>query len=113
MLSIKGLDKAAVLAALVNAARPLVMGVLSDDGRPMTIVEAQKWIDDGRSHDYNYTGPGSGSIVFNRRLRFDYVKGRPIKVDLAGDEFSEQLYDRDQGAGAAARVIEALRRTSL
>jgi hypothetical protein len=101
MIDIAGLDKAEVLAALVNGAKPLGMGRLHDDGRPMTKEDAQVWIDDGRTHD---------TVDLPRpRLSFDYVKGRPIKSNISGDSFDERLYDRDQGNGAAARVIAELR----
>lgn len=100
-IDIKGIDKAELLAALVNAASPVGMGVFHDDGKPMTKAEAQKRIDDMQGHDY----PGIPSMA----LSFDYVKGRPIKSNLSGDLFNPSLYDRDQGEGAAARVVAQLR----
>jgi len=39
---------------------------------------------------------------------FDYLKGRVMKVDLSGDELDPWLYDRDNGHGAAKRVIDSL-----
>jgi len=100
-VSIKGLDKAEVLAALVNYAQPLGMGFLQDDGKPMTKEEAQARIDGDVTHDSLRVG--------NRHLYFDYVKGRPIKSDLSGDEINPALYDRDQGQGACAEAIKRLR----
>jgi hypothetical protein len=38
-----------------------------------------------------------------------YLKGRVMKVDLSGDSFGPWLYDRDNGDGAAERVIAELR----
>ena len=48
-MNIQGLDKAAVLAALYNRARPQGMGFLHYDPKPMTVEEAQKiiWGGDG------------------------------------------------------------------
>ena len=90
MISIVGLDKAEVLAALYNAAVPLGLGFLHYDKRPMTAQEAK--------------------ALLNSGTYFDYLKGRPLKVDLRDDsEFDEWLYDRDQGLGKAAKVIESLR----
>lgn len=43
---------------------------------------------------------------------FDYLKGRVMKVRIEGDELNPRLYDRDNGQGAAARVIEHLRAQS-
>lgn len=48
-ISIAGLDKAAVLAALYNAARPQGLGFLQYDPTPMTKDEAQKILG-GRMH---------------------------------------------------------------
>lgn len=99
MINIAGLDKAEVLAALYNASRPLGMGVLHFDPKPMTKEEAQSFLD------------GTGKTTEPSRSRepyFDYLKGRVMKVNLAGDEFEEWAYDRDNGPGAAARALAPL-----
>lgn len=88
-VSLQGLNKAMVLAALYNASRPLGMGFLHYDPAPMTAKEAQELLDVG--HTY-----------------FDYLKGRVMKVDLSGDNLDTFLYDRNNGAGAAAQAIAAL-----
>lgn len=36
---------------------------------------------------------------------FDYLHGRVMKSDLSGNEFRTDLYDRDNGIGAAERAI--------
>jgi hypothetical protein len=91
-IDIKGLDKAQVLAALYNNAKPLGLGFFHATGATMTKKEAQ-------------------SIINGQRgLDFDYVKGRPLKVNLSGDKISTYLYDRDQGQGAAATAIESLKK---
>jgi hypothetical protein len=90
VISIAGLDKAAVLAALHNATCALGLGALHDLGRDMTEAEAAEYI---KHHG----------------LRFDYVCGRPIKVDISGDEFDPRLFDRDAWQGAAEKAVEALR----
>lgn len=90
-VAIDGLDKAAVLAALYNAARPQGMGFLHYDPTPMTIEQARAEIN-------------------NRRwLRFDYLHGRVMKVDLTNDSFDPYLYDRDNGYGAALGVVNTVR----
>ena len=66
----------------------------------MTTREAQALIDEQANRN-----PGEPSP----QIYFDYVKGRVMKVDLSGDEFSPRLYDRDNGQGAAEGVINALR----
>lgn len=91
-VSIAGLNKADVLAALYNAARPVGLGIFARKSEPMTREQAQELLD---------TGVPS--------LYFDYVHGRPLKIDLADDELNTRLYNRDQGDGAAERVITELR----
>lgn len=93
MVNIAGLDKAEVLAALVNGTVPIGLGALYARSL-FSIEDAQRSIDakdDGEP------------------LRFDYVNGCPIKCDISGDTFEERLYDRDAGIGAAERAITALR----
>lgn len=105
MINIQGLPKAKVLAALHNATSALGMGRLHDLGRDMTEAEAQAFIDrgtDDMGFDRDRTHDGN-------TLKFDYVRGRPIKANLAGDEFDERGFDRDAGQGRAERAIATLR----
>ena len=88
-MNIQGLDKAAVLAALYNRARPQGMGFLHYDPKPMTVEEAQK-------------------IIWGGDGYFDYLKGRVMKVDLSDNEVDTQSYNRDNGPQAAEEVIVAL-----
>lgn len=90
MISIKGLSRAEVLAALYNYAKPQGMGFMAYDPRPMTTAEAEELLQDSSW--------------------FDYLRGRVMKVDLKSDEeFNERGYDRDNGAGTAQAVIDLLR----
>lgn len=86
-ISIAGMDKAAVLVALYNAAKPLGLGWLHYDSTPMPIESARKLLKSGQTY-------------------FDYVGGRVMKVDLSGDEFDSRLYDRDNGEGAAENALK-------
>lgn len=89
-ISLKKLDKAAVLAALYNASKPQGMGFLQYDPTPMTTEVAQELLD---------TTPGQ---------RFDYLKGRVMKISLSGDELHTGGYNRDNGDNAAENVIATL-----
>lgn len=91
-VSLEGLDKAEVLAALYNASKPQGKGFVDYDQKPMNIGEAQVILDSGRTN-------------------FDYLNGRVMKVDLSGDEFSPWGYDRNNGRDAAQFAITALRAT--
>jgi len=97
MINIDGLELGEVVAALYNASQPLGLGLLHYDPKPMTAAEGQELVDAQAS---------------NKRFiaTFDYLKGRVMKVTFhSRTEFNEQLYDRDNGQGAAAAVIAELR----
>ena len=91
-MDITGLSKAAVLAALYNASRPQRMGFLHYDPTPMIEAQAQQILDRGATY-------------------FDYLQGRVMKIDLAGNEIETWLYNRDNGPNAAENAVEALRRS--
>jgi hypothetical protein len=91
-IDLVGLDKAAVLAALYNAAKPQGMGFLHYDPKPMSVEEAR-------------------DILVSGFTNFDYLKGRVMKVDLVGNQLGSSGYDRDNGEGRAKEVINSLRDT--
>lgn len=90
-LSLAGLNKADVLAALYNASKPQGMGFMHYDPKPMTREEAEG--------------------LLKQTTYFDYLKGRVMKLNLEGDELDMRGYDRDNGQGAAERAIAELRST--
>ncbi len=89
-ISLKNLEKAAVLAALYNASKPLGRGHLHYDPSPMTVEEARTILKKS----------GDGEI--------QYLKGRVMKIDLSGAELETWLYDRDNGEGAAEKALKGL-----
>ena len=107
-VDISGLDKAAVLAALYNAAKPMGMGFLHYDPAAMTLEEARGVLGTGDDHA-PFFASHSGSIGGRPGLYFDYLKGRCMKVDLTGDTVCPGGFDRDYGEGALAGVIAKLR----
>lgn len=91
MIDIKGLNKAEVLRDLYNGSRVQGMGIFKATGRPMTTKEAED--------------------VLKKTTYFDYLYGKVMKINLSSDDsFEERLYDRDNGLGAAAMIIDRLRR---
>lgn len=92
VVDLKGLDKAAVLAALYNGAKPLGASFLQYDPTPMNIEEAR--------------------ALLEKTKGFDYLNGRVMKVDLSGDQMESRLYDRDNGENSAKAFIDSLRETS-
>ena len=87
-IDISGYDKAEILAALYNNSRPLGKSALYFTPEDMTRDEA--------------------AALLEKTTHFDYLKGRVMKVQLKGDDFAPWLYDRDNGQGAAQRVIDSL-----
>lgn len=90
-VSIEGLDRAEVLAALYNASRPQGLGFLQYDAAPMTREEAVK--------------------LLAETTYFDYLKGRVMKIAVEGDAIDPWGYDRDNGEGAVFAVLMELRLT--
>ena len=89
-VSLEGLDKAALFAALFNRSKPQGLGFLHYNPEEMTAATARERF-------------GECSECF------DYVDGRVMKVDLSGDELYTGGYNRDNGIGAAEAVIDTLR----
>lgn len=88
-IDITGIDKAAILVALYNNARTQGFGIMQAKNGDMTPAQAKEILDSGQ-HD------------------FDYLHGRIMKVYLKGDKLWVDLYDRDNGHGAAHRAIAHL-----
>lgn len=89
-MDISHLDKAVVLAALYNKARVQGMGVLHAKPDDMSIEEAR-------------------ALLAAGQLRFDYLHGRVMKIDLSKADLWTALYNRDNGEGAAEAIITELR----
>lgn len=101
MIDLTGLDKAAVLAALYNGSRPLGMGLFRSRLGDMSIEEARGYLNNPKLvPDY---------VLANEYGCFDYLNGRPLKINISGDTLDPWGYDRDNGEGAAARIIANLR----
>jgi hypothetical protein len=99
-IDVRGIDKAELLAALYNRARPLVIGFLpSFDPADMTRDEAENILAEA-------TGAGWSGVQY---AYFDYLRGRVMKINLLVDDLDPRLYDRDNGDGAAASVVASLR----
>lgn len=110
-IDISGLNKAEILAALFNNSQPIGMGFLQaamQGNHDMTTAEAQQLIDGDAVADNDFGQYGRSKD--NKTYFFDYVRGRPLKINLEGDEFYPAGYDRDNGGdGTAERIINSLR----
>jgi hypothetical protein len=94
LVSIAGLDKAKVLKALHDGSK--AQGVSFMHLRELSLEDCEGIIS-------QEAGEG------NDDLYFDYLAGKVMKVAIGGDEFNPCGYDRDNGPGAAQKVIDLLR----
>ena len=81
-----------LLAALYNHSRPVGMGLLKADARVMSEAAADAHLQSGKTY-------------------FDYLKGRPLKVQLRDPAcINPHGFDRDNGGrGALLRIVEGMR----
>lgn len=91
-ISIKGIDKARLLAELYNNSGSLGNGWIHAKAGDMTIEQARDILAD------------MASPVF------EYLNGRPLKVDLSGDWLETIYYDHwNKDPGAGERIVKGLR----
>lgn len=111
-VNITGLSKAEVLAALFNASAPGGMGFLQAMHGPqvMSVEDAEELVGAGNTATPDY---GGHTLPGRPELYFDYLYGRPLKLNLTNDDsFDPWGFDRDNGGdGSAQRVIDRLRET--
>ncbi|MDD5710803.1 MAG: hypothetical protein PHV43_01735 [Candidatus Colwellbacteria bacterium] len=109
-VDISGLSKAAVLAVLWNHSAPAGMGFLQAALGPKDgMTEEAAWEIIKANVDPDYPGPRT---MRGSNLSFEYLFGRPLKIDLVENEFDPWGYDRDNGGdGTAQRIINQLRET--
>jgi hypothetical protein len=99
-IDIAGLDKAAVLTALYDRAKPRgIRGLLRFRAHSLSEEETQAILNRGTAAA-NWRGE-----AYTGRLH-----GRVMKVCVLGDTIGPRLYDRYNGDGAAAEVIDSLRK---
>ena len=130
MINIKGLKKSDVLIALWKNSKAQGMSFMGLQKGGMTKERAEEIIKDRALAYYkskvnylSYREQPTDEYMqkFEEwyktnpefRIYLDYVDGHVIKCDISGDEFSEVLYDRDCGEGAAQEAITKLKEGKL
>ena len=94
MIDIKGIDRAELLAALYRNTKAVGLGRQHDIG--------EMSLDDAEFEIILSTRNGVAS--------FDYVHGRPIKVQFNNERlWDEEIYDRYLKPGTCAAVVDRLR----
>jgi hypothetical protein len=110
-VNIAGVDKGELLAELFNNSRTMGMGFIQAAAGPdvMTADKGREIVAKTINREFAH----DTARMFGRadgRLYFDYLFGRPLKVDLSGDEVDAWGYDRDNGGdGSLARIVEKIR----
>ncbi len=90
-IDISNKDKAEVLAALYNHAKPVGMGVSTYNPRPMSIEEAR-------------------AILEKNGTSFGYLGGRPLKINLEESPVCVSRYNSDNNCvGLAQKAISSCR----
>jgi hypothetical protein len=97
-IDITGLDPAEVLLALVRGTTARGLGVLQERPGGLQLEDARTILEHHQAH---LAG------------RFDYLMGRPLKIDLPAGATSidATLYDRDVTVSAAQSIAELRERT--
>lgn len=99
-IDITGFDKAAVLTALYDRAKPRgIRGLLRSHAHSLSRDETQAILNRGTAAA-NWCG----------EAYIDRLHGRVVKMCVLGDTIGPWLYDRYNGEGAAAEVIDRLRK---
>lgn len=109
MISYEGIDEATLINGLYHGTGSLPLntpaGLIErmSGGSRVTIEVVQADLADDGSE---LGGDRPGEIYT------DYYRGRPLKVllDTKAKTFNERGYDMDAGQGAAARVVDSLRK---
>ena len=107
MLNIKGLDKAEVLYSLWHNSHAQGISFLGlpQTKEGFTLDRAKELI---KERGYDPEGENRPYCLY-----FDYVDGHVIKCNITGDEFNEELYERDCGEGSALKAIEYVEQHKL
>jgi hypothetical protein len=109
-INIAGLDKAELLAALYNRAKPQdLVGWLQYRKGDMTPEAAAALLDTRDSFFARGAAEYDGGQNYTD---FHSHKGRVLSVDIGEDTLDATRYDAANGAGAAAEVVAKLRGTA-
>lgn len=111
LVNIEGVDKGALLAELFNRSQVMGMGFLRAGEGPevMTAEQGRDIIRRTLAKEFAHDSARTFN-QFDGKLHFDYLYGRPLKVDLTGDEVAPWGYDRDNGGqGTLSDIVDKLR----
>lgn len=113
-VDITGIDKGVLLARLFNGSQAMGMGVLQAGRGPSVMTDdygrelVKATLDGEFAHDNAMMFPAIKRLEPN--LYFDYLYGRPLKINITGDEVDSWGYDRDNGGdGTLQAIVDKIR----
>lgn len=105
IVDITGVDKGALLAEAFNASKVMGMGVFQADRGPevMTHEYGRELVQMCLNGDF----ADDKNLTFNTQsgLSFDYLFGRPLKLNLSTDTVDSWGFDRDNGGDGSLQAI--------
>ena len=107
-IDVSDINPAELLAELYNRASVMGAGVFQRRDGEMTVEQAQALLD-GTEAETDYFGFNARERGPGKPARFDYLYGRPLKLEINGKILRTWGYDRDHGQGAAQRAADACR----
>ncbi|WP_406346432.1 hypothetical protein OH787_06020 [Streptomyces sp. NBC_01547] len=112
-IDITGLDRAALISALYNHARPTGLGHLVDgSGSSMDVETARALLNSAPTVTVRESPPAERPYTDTFGTLFvGYLRGRPLHIAVIGAELECDRYDSTYGAGAADRALALLSRT--
>lgn len=107
-IDVSDINPAELLAGLYNASKVQGMGILQAKDGDMTIEEAEKLLS-GEDVENDYRELARTRGKGKKPAYFDYLYGKVMKVEINKESLRTSLYDRDNGNGAAQRVVDSIR----
>lgn len=109
LVNIEGIDKARLLAALFNARNALGMGLFQALRGPEVMDREQALVALGHGDDSEVMFGSRGTLGKSKPFKFDYLYGRPLKVDLTGPMVDPSGFDRDGSMTTFQELVDLIR----
>ena len=109
MIDTTGIETWKIVQALYNRAKPQGLGFLQYQSGGMSDEDAKAFVKDAEER-WNAL-PGELRRGDNHYGYIDYMRGRVVKANPFNNPLDPRLFDRDNGQGACAEAINALRST--
>lgn len=113
-VDISGIDKGVLLARLFNGSYARGMGILQAGRGPsvMTDEQGKRLVEATLEGEFAHDNAMMFPTIKRHepKLYFDYLFGRPLKINIGGDEMDSWGYDRDNGGdGTLQAIVDKIR----